>query len=88
MTLYRPTCAIPAHTPAGATTCCNYQEPRQLPTGTLRTCRGIVIGGAIAPALPRLGSDDICIQAALLDRRTAAPRPLWARIAGAVWGAC
>lgn len=77
-----------ARTPAGALACHGYQEPHALPTGALRTCRGVVIGGAIAPALPRMASDDERIQAALLDDRTATPRPLWARIAGALWGAC
>lgn len=80
--------AHPTRTATGALACHGYQEPHALPTGTLRTCRGIVIGGAIAPALPRMARDDERIQAALLDERTAGPRPLWARIAGALWGAC
>lgn len=54
----------------------------------LRTCRGIDIGGALAPAMPEFSKDAELIQEALLERRTAAPRPLLQRIAGAAWRWC
>jgi len=59
-----------------------YWEPRRVENG-LKTCRGIVIGGAIAPAKPVLGVDAEHLQAALLEPRTAKPLPLLQRIAGA-----
>lgn len=57
-----------------------YREPRWLPSGRLETCRGVVIGGAIAPAKPALTRDGVLIQAALLDPRTARRQPWWRRI--------
>lgn len=71
----------------------NYREPRLLPSGSFETCRGIVIGGAIAPPVPTMTQDGERIQAALLDPRTARPRrriapvvlaaSLWLAITGA-----
>lgn len=52
----------------------NYREPRLLQSGSLETCRGVVIGGAIPPPLPAVTQDGTRIQAALLDQRTAAAR--------------
>ena len=43
---------------------------------------------AIAPPLPTMPKDGELIQAALLDKRTATPRPLWAHVLGAFWGWC
>ncbi|GEM_PF-5297947 len=71
-----------------------YTPPRWLPSGRLQTCRGIVIGGAIAPPLPTMTQDGERIQAALLDPRTARPRRRVApvAIAAGLWifaiGAC
>ncbi len=65
-----------------------YTEPRLLPSGSLRTCRGIVIGGAIRPPLPAMTQDGERIQAALLEPRTAHPRPLLAHAFGAFWQWC
>lgn len=78
----------PSRTDTGALTCANYSELRLLPSGSYQTCKGVVIGGAIAPRLPRLTRDCEELQAALLDNRTATPRPLWARVARVLWGAC
>ncbi|MEZ2293071.1 hypothetical protein [Variovorax sp. RCC_210] len=71
---------------------------RALPTGytppvpvrgrTLRTCRGLLIGSALPPRMPTFSADAELVQEALLDRRTAAPRPLLQRIAGAAWRWC
>lgn len=45
-----------------------------------------VIGRAYIPPPPRVISrDSETLQEALLEPRTAAPRPLLARVAGAVW---
>lgn len=73
-----------ARTTTSAVTCANYHPPRMLPKGTLRTCTGVVIGGAIGPRVPTMTQDGERIQEALLDPRTAVARPLLARIAGAV----
>lgn len=70
--------ALPAH----------YAPPVPMHGRTLRTCRGIHIGGAIAPRMPAVSQDGERLQAALLEPRTAAPRPVLLRIAGAVWGWC
>ena len=82
--------AAPArkHTEHGAVVCTDYHPPRQLENGRAITCRGIIIGGAIAPALPTMTQDGELIQAALLDPRTASARPLWSRAVGAFWGWC
>jgi len=46
----------------------------------------VLIGSAFVPAKRVEMSDDaIRLQSALLDSRTAKPRPLWSRIAGAFW---
>jgi hypothetical protein len=46
----------------------------------------VLIGSALVPAKRVEMSDDaIRLQSALLDSRTAKPRPLWSRIAGAFW---
>lgn len=74
--------------PSGALTCGGYSTPRRLPSGSYQTCAGIVIGGAIAPALPITTQDGERIQAALLDPRTAAPLPLLVRAARAFWAWC
>lgn len=47
----------------------DYREPHALQTGCLRTCRGIVIGGAIAPRLAAMDADSIRMQGILLDTR-------------------
>lgn len=75
-------------TQRGAALCRNFAEPRTLPSNRMVTCRGIVIGGAIAPTLPTMTQHGELIQAALLDARTATARPLLARVAGAFWGWC
>lgn len=48
-------------------------------TGKLQIGRGY-----IKPAM-RVEGDALTLQAALLDKRTAQPRPLLMRIAGCVW---
>lgn len=45
----------------------------------------IVIGCAYVPPPAPVYSHAEHLQAALLEPRTAKPRPLWARIAGAFW---
>lgn len=66
-------------TTSGATACAGYHAPRHLQTDRLVTCRGVVIGGAIAPPLPATTQDGARLQAALLDgaatRRAQARRP-------------
>ncbi len=64
----------------------NYRAPRWLPSERLQTCRGIVIGGAIAPPVPTMTVDGERIQAALLDPRTARPRRRIAPLLLALWG--
>ena len=63
----------------------NYRPPRWLPSGALMTCRGIVIGGAIAPPIPTMTQDGERIQAALLDPRTAARARRHAGLLLALW---
>lgn len=75
----------PAARRGGATVCAGFTPPRHLPRQRLQTCRGVVIGGAIAPALPPVTQDGAAIQAALLDPRTAQPRAWWERALDAVW---
>lgn len=65
-----------------------YTAPRPLHGRCLQTCRGINIGGALAPRMPELSADAERIQEALLERRTATPRPLLQRIVGAAWRWC
>ena len=72
----------------GAVVCTDYHPPRVLENGRAITCRGILIGGALAPALPTMTQDGELIQAALLEPRTASARPLWSRAVGAFWGWC
>lgn len=62
-----------------------YRPPVPVHGRVLRTCRGIVIGGAIPPKPPEFSADAELIQEALLERRTARPLPALHRIAGAVW---
>ena len=76
------------HTEHGAVVCTDYHPPRMQENARAITCRGIVIGGAIAPPLPTMPKDGELIQAALLDKRTATPSPLWAHVLGAFWGWC
>ena len=80
--------AAPArkHTEHGAVVCTDYHPPRMQENARAVTCRGIVIGGAIAPPLPTMPADGELIQAALLDPRTATARPLWARVLQGVIG--
>src|SRR5574337_1958483 len=52
------------------------------------TRTGVVIGGAWHRPMPALTQDAERLQAALLDRRTAAPRPLLLRLAAAFWRWC
>lgn len=61
-----------------------YWPPRPVQNG-LKTCRGIVIGGAIEPKPAEMGSQALLLSAALNEPRTAKPLPLLQRIAGAVW---
>ena len=63
----------------------NYREPRLLQSGSLETCRGVVIGGAIAPPIPTMTQDGERIQAALLDPRTAAQPRRHAGLLLALW---
>lgn len=63
----------------------NYREPRLLQSGSLETCRGVVIGGAIPPPLPAVTQDGARIQAALLDPRTAARARRHAGLLLALW---
>lgn len=65
-----------------------YKAPIPVHGRVLRTCRGIHIGGAIAPRMPEFSADAEHIQTALLEPRTARPAPLLNRIAGAVWRWC
>lgn len=65
-----------------------YKPPVPVHGRVLRTCRGIHIGGAIAPRMPELSADAELIQEALLEKRTAQPRPFLNRIAGALWAWC
>ena len=75
--------------PTGALACSGYRAPRHLPNGSLQTCTGIVIGGAIAPVMPTATQDGERIQAALLDPRTAvAKRGLVRRALRAFWAWC
>lgn len=62
-----------------------YAPPVPMHGRTLRTCRGMHIGGAIAPRMPAQTQDGELLQAALLEPRTAAPRPVLLRIAGRVY---
>jgi hypothetical protein len=49
----------------------------------------VVIGGAHIPTPPRVISKDAeTVQAALLEPRTAKPRPLLLRLAGSCWRWC
>lgn len=52
------------------------------------TSTGLVIGGAWVRPMPAPSPDAERLQAALLDRRTAAPRPLLLRVLGAFWRWC
>lgn len=65
-----------------------YTPPTPLNGRCLQTCRGLTIGGAVAPRMPEFSADAELIQEALLERRTATPRPLLQRIAGAAWRWC
>ena len=76
------------HTEHGAVVCTDYHPPRVLANARAITCRGIVIGGAIAPPVPTMTQDGELIQAALLDPRTAQPQTAWRRVMGALWGWC
>mgnify|MGYP003514257598 CR=1 FL=1 len=82
--------AAPArkHTEHGAVVCTDYHPPRMQENARAITCRGIVIGGAIAPPVPTITQDGERIQAALLEPRTAHPLSLINRIAGAAWRWC
>lgn len=62
----------------------HYREPH-IVNGRVETCRLVQIGCAHQPKLPALTPDAENLQAALLERRTARPLPLFNRIAGAVW---
>lgn len=64
-----------------------YWPPRRVANG-LKTCRGVIVGGAIPPAKAEIGSHAEHVQAALLEPRTAKPLPLLQRIAGALWRWC
>ena len=64
-----------------------YWAPRPVRNG-LKTCRGVVIGGAIEPKPAEMGSNALHLSAALNEPRTAKPLPLLQRIAGAVWRWC
>lgn len=46
----------------------------------------VVIGCAYVPPPTPMFKHAEHLQAALLEPRTAKPRPLWARVAGAFWG--
>lgn len=76
------------HTEHGAVVCTDYHPPRMQENARAITCRGIVIGGAIAPPMPTMPKDGELIQAALLDPRTAQPQTAWRRAMGALWGWC
>lgn len=52
------------------------------------TSKGIVIGGAWQRPMPALAPDAERLQAALLDKRTSAPRPILMRLVGAFWRWC
>lgn len=52
------------------------------------TSKGVVIGGAWQPKPPALAPDAERLQAALLDSRTSAPRPILMRLVGAFWRWC
>lgn len=65
-----------------------YKPPVPVHGRALRTCRGIVIGGAIAPRMPEFSKDAELIQEALLEPATARPLPVLQRIAGAFWAWC
>ena len=82
--------AAPArkHTEHGAVVCTDYHPPRVLENARAITCRGIVIGGAIAPPVPTMTQDGERIQAALLEPRTAQPQTTLQRALGALWGWC
>src|SRR5574337_1039050 len=49
------------------------------------SCTGIVIGGAWRRPMPQISQDGERLQAALLERRTAALRPWFMRLIGRVW---
>lgn len=66
----------------------HYTAPVPVHGRTLRTCRGVHIGGAILPPPPTFSADGELIQEALLEPRTANQRPLLLRLAGAVWRWC
>ena len=82
--------AAPArkHNEHGAVVCTDYHPPRIMENARAITCRGIVIGGAIAPPLPTITQDGERIQAALLEPRTAQPQTMLQRLFGAFWGWC
>ena len=65
-----------------------YTPPVPVHDRTLRTCRGLHIGGAVTPPLPIFSVDAELIQQALLEPRTSRPLPVLQRIAGAVWRWC
>lgn len=56
-------------TPSGAVVCEGYTPPAQPEHQGLTTCKDIVIGGAIPPALPVMSVSAEQLQAALLARQ-------------------
>lgn len=58
---------------------------RRTPGGHLMTRTGVLIGSARQTPPAQLTRDGETLQAALLEPRTARPRPLLARVAGAFW---
>ena len=76
------------HTEHGAVVCTDYHPPRMQENARAITCRGIVIGGAIAPPVPTITQDGERIQAALLESRTAQPQTTLQRALGTFWGWC
>lgn len=65
-----------------------YTPPAPGGDGTLRTCSGLRIGCAAPAPAPRIGPDEVRIQAALLDPRTRLQQPRLLRIAAAIWRWC
>lgn len=63
-------------------------EALRIVNGRVRTPTGILIGAAYTPPPAPYSRDAECIQAALLEPRTAHPLSLINRIAGAVWRWC
>lgn len=55
---------------------------------TLRTCRGLYIGGAHAARMPGATRDGERLQAALLDPRASLPLTRFQRLLGAIWRWC